>query len=273
VSASIDALIAKARLEAGETNGRRPAAGDRERLDALAAEFESMLLVQVLRDMRRTGSWDDEGEGGLNLESLFETLDVELASHLSRSKGFGLAGQLIEAFERLVPEAAGAPAEIEMPALTSPATPVSPEGAGADVGAVVSERIRPVAGTVTSAFGWRADPLTGAVRFHSGVDLRAAYGEAVQAADAGRVVFSGDQGDYGTTVVLEHADASRTRYAHLSAAIAALGDVVEAGQLIGRAGRSGRATGAHLHFEVLAANGRAVVPELTARSGRVGRAD
>jgi murein DD-endopeptidase MepM/ murein hydrolase activator NlpD len=120
----------------------------------------------------------------------------------------------------------------------------------------------PVDGNVTSKFGWRRDPFTGAAKFHRGVDLKAAYGEDIQAAGEGRVVFSGQQGGYGTTVLIEHADGTRTRYAHLSVALVGQGDTVASGQAIGRAGRSGRATGTHLHFEVIGADGRHMDPKM-----------
>lgn len=120
----------------------------------------------------------------------------------------------------------------------------------------------PVDGNVTSSFGWRRDPFTGAAKFHRGVDLKAAYGEDIQAAGEGRVVFSGQQGGYGTTVLIEHADGTRTRYAHLSVALVGQGDAVASGQAIGRAGRSGRATGTHLHFEVIGADGRHLDPKM-----------
>jgi murein DD-endopeptidase MepM/ murein hydrolase activator NlpD len=119
----------------------------------------------------------------------------------------------------------------------------------------------PLEGKVTSSFGWRHDPFTGQAKFHKGVDLRAAYGQDVKAAGDGRVVFSGTQSGYGTTVLVEHADGTKTRYAHLSAALVSAGDAVGAGQAIGQAGHSGRATGTHLHFEVIAPNGKQVDPQ------------
>jgi hypothetical protein len=75
------------------------------------------------------------------------------------------------------------------------------------------------------------------------------------------VVFSGDQGGYGATVVVQHADGTKTRYAHLSARLVTQGDTVEAGEPLGRAGKSGSATGTHLHFEVIDPNGKRVEPE------------
>jgi murein DD-endopeptidase MepM/ murein hydrolase activator NlpD len=102
-------------------------------------------------------------------------------------------------------------------------------------------------------------------RFHRGIDIRAAYGQDVPAAGPGRVVSAGTDGGYGESVVIEHAGGVRTRYAHLSAIAVQAGDTVADGQLIGRAGRSGRATGTHLHFEVTAPTGEPLNPEQFAR--------
>jgi murein DD-endopeptidase MepM/ murein hydrolase activator NlpD len=123
-----------------------------------------------------------------------------------------------------------------------------------------SPSVQPVEGKVTSSFGWRHDPFTGEAKFHRGVDLKAAYGQDVRAAGDGRVVFSGTQGGYGTTVLVQHEDGTRTRYAHLSVALVAAGDQVGAGQAVGQAGHSGRATGTHVHFEVIAPNGQPLDP-------------
>src|SRR6185503_1884171 len=124
----------------------------------------------------------------------------------------------------------------------------------------VADAPSPIADRVeTSPFGWRRDPFSGAAAYHRGVDLRAAYGEPIGAADAGMVVFAGEQHGYGQTVVVEHDNGIRTRYAHLSSVTATAGDEVKAGETIGRAGRSGRATGTHLHFEVTQ-NGRPIDP-------------
>lgn len=108
----------------------------------------------------------------------------------------------------------------------------------------------PLAPDITSAFGWRADPFHGGARFHGGIDLRAAYGREVPVAAPGRVIFAGEQGGYGQTVVVEHAGGYRTRYAHLSAIAVRPGEELASGAVVGRVGQSGRATGPHLHFEV-----------------------
>src|SRR5262249_55573770 len=114
-------------------------------------------------------------------------------------------------------------------------------------------------GPISSGYGWRRDPFTGAAQFHKGVDVALAYNTEVHAAADGRVVFSGVNGGYGNLVIVEHGDGRQTRYAHLSARSVQAGDSVQTGQVIGKVGSSGHATGPHLHFEVVD-NGRAVNP-------------
>jgi murein DD-endopeptidase MepM/ murein hydrolase activator NlpD len=214
---------------------------DAAKLKQLAAQFESMLMTQMLRSMREAGKWDqgDDSEGmDLGADAYFDTIDVELSNRLAAAKGFGLSSQLLQAFEKLTPKS-----DIAITPLDEAHTP-------AQMGGDVRFELAP--GSVTSDFGWRRDPFTGKSTFHRGIDIKAAYGEEIHAAGGGRVVFSGDQKGYGTTIVLEHADGVRTRYAHLSAAVVQEGDQVDAGQVLGRAGKSGRATGTHLHFEVTA---------------------
>jgi murein DD-endopeptidase MepM/ murein hydrolase activator NlpD len=149
-------------------------------------------------------------------------------------------------------------APVDVVPTDSAPTPIAPV-AGAPVAG--SPTVVPVGGHVTSNFGWRHDPFTGETRFHRGVDLAAVYGQDVPAAQDGRVVFSGEQRGYGTTVVVQHADGTRTRYAHLSAAVVNQGDQVTAGEAVGRAGHSGRATGTHVHFEVTDATGKPIAPD------------
>jgi murein DD-endopeptidase MepM/ murein hydrolase activator NlpD len=239
---------------------------DGQKLARLAGEFESMLLVQMLREMRKSGSWQDEGEekSGFGAETMFETIDVELASYLTKMQGFGLEKSLVQQVSGQASTAV-APLPATLPSMDLPVS----AGAASDAlspGPVEPAR-SPVADRVeTSPFGWRRDPFTGAATYHRGVDLRAAYGEPIGAADAGTVVFAGEQRGYGQTVVVEHAGGVRTRYAHLSSVTTAAGAEVQSGEAIGRAGRSGRATGTHLHFEVTQ-NGHPVDPHTFGAGG------
>jgi murein DD-endopeptidase MepM/ murein hydrolase activator NlpD len=86
-------------------------------------------------------------------------------------------------------------------------------------------------------------------RYHTGVDLDAAYGTPIRAAGSGVVVASDGGSWAGTHVVILHTDGSRTLYAHMSAKVVQPGTVVKAGQLIGYVGMTGRAFGYHCHFE------------------------
>jgi murein DD-endopeptidase MepM/ murein hydrolase activator NlpD len=254
----------------------KPASADKEqmraRLTQLAAEFEAMLLLQMLKEMRKSSSWGDEDEAstaGYGKQTMFETIDVELASRLTKTQGFGLAKQLLRALDpgaALSAEANLSTGKVGgsalQPTIAEPARDVEPVR---HVDAGESSAIQMPDGHVTSAFGWRRDPIDGAARVHRGIDIRAAYGQEIQAAGAGRVVSAGTEGGYGETVVIEHAGGLRTRYAHLSASLVTPGQEVTAGQVVGRAGRSGRATGTHLHFEVTTATGDRVDPAVFAR--------
>jgi len=107
---------------------------------------------------------------------------------------------------------------------------------------------------VNSGYGNRRDPFTGRTNFHTGVDIPAPLGTNIFAAESGRVIFSGWQGGYGNTVIIDHSTAGRqgmtTLYGHASSLLVRQGDTVRRGQVIARVGSTGRSTGNHLHFEV-----------------------
>jgi murein DD-endopeptidase MepM/ murein hydrolase activator NlpD len=103
---------------------------------------------------------------------------------------------------------------------------------------------------LSSVFGMRMHPLEGKRRMHLGVDLATAAGRVVSAAAAGWVVRAGWTGGYGLMVEVRHPGDLTTRYSHLSAILCAPGDAVDPGQPLGLVGRTGLATGPHLHFEV-----------------------
>ncbi len=103
---------------------------------------------------------------------------------------------------------------------------------------------------ISSVFGVRQDPFDGTRRMHRGLDFSAERGEPVEAAAAGWVVRAGPAGGYGLMVEVRHPGDVTTRYGHLSAILCTPGDAVEAGQVLGLIGQTGRATGPHLHFEV-----------------------
>ncbi len=106
------------------------------------------------------------------------------------------------------------------------------------------------ADSITSDFGNRVHPVYGTDKFHSGVDIGAADGANIGAADAGTVVYSGVMGGYGNCVMIDHGNGYTTLYAHMSSISMSKGDTVSQGDLVGQVGSTGVATGPHLHYEV-----------------------
>ena len=103
---------------------------------------------------------------------------------------------------------------------------------------------------ISSGYGNRTDPFTKGRAFHSGLDTPAPTGTIVLAAGKGKVTFSGARSGYGILVEVDHGDGLVTRYAHLSASLVKVGQVVQTGTPIAKVGSTGRSTGPHLHFEV-----------------------
>ena len=112
----------------------------------------------------------------------------------------------------------------------------------------------PVAGTITSQFGHRVDPITGEVRSHTGTDIACAEGTPILAAADGVITVANGLdswgGSYGYYIQIDHGGGLETLYAHCSSICVTTGQQVQAGQVIGYVGHTGRVTGNHLHLEV-----------------------
>ena len=112
----------------------------------------------------------------------------------------------------------------------------------------------PVAGTITSQFGHRVDPITGEVSSHTGTDIACAEGTPILAAADGVVTVANGLdswgGSYGYYIQIDHGGGLETLYAHCSSICVTTDQQVQAGQVIGYVGHTGRATGSHLHLEV-----------------------
>ena len=260
------------------------AESDRAQIQLLAQQFEAMLMTQMLREMRKSMLDDEDKDDafGFGNEAMTDTGDIELGNALSKTGGVGLAETMLKAFQQQIGAAGG---QTRIPGLT-PNNGEAVNGAGLTPGNAATLNELPSAsmiglapkpvdgltpsdvggnGRISSPFGWRPDPFTGASKFHQGVDIAMAYGHDVKAAAEGTVSFAGIQGSYGHTVVIDHADGRQTRYAHLSAPLVQAGDAVQEGQIVGKSGNSGRSTGPHLHFEVLV-HGKPVDPSSLAES-------
>lgn len=247
-------------------------AGDeRARVAQLAQEFEAMLMLQMVKQMRQSLLDEREQPQGLGGSTMQDTFDAEWSRSLAAAGGIGLGAFLARQIEarQLEASAPGVETVPLLPQLLSETRhPAAPGGRPTDDRPVGISVPLPLEGQATSPFGWRADPFTGRSRFHAGVDLRAAYGTTVPAAAAGEVVFAGERGAYGNLVILRHEDGLETRYAHLASVEVQAGERIEEGLPIGRVGSTGRSTAPHLHFEVLV-NGERVDPAVVA--GRLGR--
>ena len=119
--------------------------------------------------------------------------------------------------------------------------------------------IWPAHGWLTGTFGGRSDPFTGEPGYHQGIDISTDKGQPVYATADGTVETASYTGDYGNLIIIRHKFGLVTRYGHLSYFGVKPGQHVSRGDVIGRVGATGRATGAHLHYEILA-NGKLINP-------------
>lgn len=110
--------------------------------------------------------------------------------------------------------------------------------------------IWPTEGWISSPFGKRRSPFTGRTDFHKGIDISNRIGTPIYAPAKGTVIFSGTDGGYGRSVVIDHGSGIITRYAHLHRSAVKKGDAVVRGDILAYMGNTGRSTGPHLHYEV-----------------------
>ncbi|WP_027484518.1 M23 family metallopeptidase [Rhodanobacter sp. OR87] len=125
----------------------------------------------------------------------------------------------------------------------------------------------PVQGYISSYFGVRADPFDGRSARHTGIDISTPLGTPVHTVAEGMVTFAGVRKGYGNVIEIDHGNGYMTRYAHNSALVARPGQHVQVGDVVARAGSTGRSTGSHVHFEVWY-DGRVVNPLAFVRNHR-----
>jgi murein DD-endopeptidase MepM/ murein hydrolase activator NlpD len=174
-------------------------------------------------------------------EALDRAIAVRIAAAKARAAAEAAAGQAIP-----LPDAAAAPvpnpAQPQAPA--NPAAPAAPVAPATDSGAAASPVPNAIIGAHFGEYGlWS--------RYHTGLDFRAAYGVPIRAVKSGVVLYAGNSGDWaGNHVAVRHADGMTTMSSHMSRMAVSAGQTVQAGQVIGYVGQTGRAFGAHLHFEL-----------------------
>ena len=216
-----------------------------------ARKFEALLARELLRAMRTTVPDEGFGTGSsFGRETLTAMLDDRLADAVAGRLGLsnGRAAQL---------DPGARPAAAGLYRTRDAGTPVramGPRRSGpisTGLAGPAASRLPPADGPVSSPFGRRIHPITRKRSFHEGVDIAAPEGAEIRALRAGTVVRAGPMGSYGLTVEIDHGDGTRTRYAHASRLHVRKGDRVDAGEGVADVGATGRATGPHLHLEVL----------------------
>lgn len=226
---SLDAALTKS---AHALSGQAASADPAQRRK-VAQEFASFLYQEVLKAMRATLPQDGlDGSESLSRDIYTSMMDGEIAKAVAQRDSSGFARTVEKALDKMI------------------APPAPSQG----------ESAAPSSGVVSSLFGMRKDPFSGQPRFHNGVDIAAPAGTPVKAAVPGKVIFSGPAPGYGNLVELDHGGGLVTRYGHNSENLVVVGDRIAAGQSIALVGSSGRATGAHVHFEVRRA-GKPADPE------------
>lgn len=209
-----------------------------------AKQLEAFFLRTMLAEARPKDGID----GGFAGDTFKQMFDDAISDKMTGSGGIGLTELFAQQLGK-TDEVAAAPAP---PIANAPLHRTSTLMDAIDPAALagVPHFVLPVAGRASSGYGLRNDPLSGGTVNHPGFDLAAVTGTQVAAAARGTVVHAGPAGTYGNLVTVRHDNGFETRYAHLSAVDVKVGDVVEAGQDVGKVGTTGYSTGPHLHFEV-----------------------
>lgn len=131
--------------------------------------------------------------------------------------------------------------------------PLSRESAGLaapDTEPLKTDFVIPIHGKISSGYGYRLHPITGLPDFHKGIDIPAEEGTEISAFRGGTVIQAQGSVSFGNFVAIQHEDGVITRYGHCSRLNVKVGDVVEAGDIIGFVGNTGYSTGSHCHFDI-----------------------
>lgn len=220
-------------------------------LGSLAGEVSALygltankLAMPVEKLTRRRGKTDvaeqientplTDPANGMSDESYYKSVDAFYA--LRNSAMSGLATRTLATLGSRMPSGLGA---FDMPTVNAELSSYIPT-------------LWPIMGPITSSFGEREDPIlgNGEGEFHAGIDIGAPNGTPIRATGDGVVMKASLGNGYGREVVIDHGHGIETVYGHMSGFACAVGESVVRGQIIGYVGHSGRATGAHLHYEV-----------------------
>ena len=203
---------------------------DEKNPKSIASKVQAMFMEVMIKAMEDTVGAEDGLFGGSSSSEIYRGMFRE---QLAATLGAQLGGPLKHQLERGLVKDEG---EVAQPEL-APAMEIG--------------RGFPVAGRVTSEVGWRIDPIDGHMSMHKGTDIAAPAGTTIQAVESGTVIESGAKGTFGNAVVVRTDDGRKMLYAHNQQNFVRVGDRVVRGDAIAAVGATGRATGPHVHFEVL----------------------
>ena len=246
-----------------------------------AAAFAAVHYLSRLSTSARLAELERENDelrtANLSFEESARALQRQLSGYEDRTRELAIIAGIEKATSPVDEEAtssqvgvggAGAPGDFlpDLPSMAERAASLSQQLNQVDES--LTERrewlaarptVMPVKGVFTSGYGYRDDPITGVHAFHRGIDLSAPAGNEVRATADGVVARAGKVGGFGRAVFVSHGFGYSTRYGHLSQIVVEPGQRVRRGDVLGHVGRSGRATGYHVHYEVYE-NGRSRNP-------------
>jgi len=202
--------------------------GEKADPKTIAAKVQGMFLEMMIKTMEESVQAEEGLFGSSSSSEIYRGL-------LREQLGAAMAHQLRTPFERQLEQGIQKQMPQDKPPEISEA----------------HEEMLPVDGRISSTVGWRRDPINGEMRFHKGTDIAAAQGTDVRAVADGVVIESGVRGGYGNTVVVQANDGRRMLYGHNHANLVRTGDRIRRGEVIAQVGATGRATGPHVHFEVM----------------------
>jgi murein DD-endopeptidase MepM/ murein hydrolase activator NlpD len=201
-----------------------------------AQQFEGFLVEMMVQQMRKTipeGIFQSTG-----IEMFSGMFDQAVAKEIAASGGFGLAESMAQQMD-------GTPGSLQ--AAMEPGVGSSRSSAMGPF----SKGAQPVeGGVIASGYGRRRDPFHGETRFHKAIDIGAPMGAPIQNLAAGTVTMARANGGYGNVVMVDHGDGWKSLYAHCEELNVEEGQRVEAGELLGTVGSTGRSTGPHVHLEI-----------------------
>ncbi|MDX9714397.1 MAG: M23 family metallopeptidase [Dissulfurispiraceae bacterium] len=208
---------------------------------AFAKDLEKVFLNELLKVMLEQTEFGKNKEVSMYLPVFTEEMSKDFAE-----KGIGIGEFFINnpGIQKLFQKSS------EHPELQDGVNPVNNNAYKTDSKDDEFKLPLDVNSRISSYFGVRNDPFTGKTKMHNGIDIPMPEGTSIMPAADGRVVFSGEKGGYGKTVVIYHENGFMSIYAHNSQNLVKEGDIVDKQTKIALSGSTGRSTGPHLHFEV-----------------------